>query len=340
MNKKIVIYGDVIKDIFNYSKYYGSSTETPTIIGTDVETTESWGGAALVASHLGSLSQGRYEVELNVLCGKNDNLEIPGVNVRHHRDIGDFTIACKERFYVDDYRYLQFYHKNNDCMDKKKASLYAEIIFCNVKKDDLVLLCDNNQGAFGEQNRFLNFFLFPFRKPSKINNNVVFMDSQFSKLKTSKHYQNLTYYVDKLFLNKNEFNLLFEKEYCNLFKKDMIYEFSSKLDIFENSGKIDLIDFVIKLGKHGSIEFFGDENSEIKYNFAPLVDELCCTIKDATGAGDAYLAMYSHAYMLGLSKEKIIKLATSYASQSCAYICTEIPKIENLNKEYFKEVLL
>ena len=114
-DKKVLLIGDTIVDIYVYGNVLGTSAETPTIVAREIETKTFLGGAFLVARHLLELGAclsfatlvGEDPGASNVTGFAHPNLTLLPVT-----DEGRKT-TIKKRFWVDGYKLLQFDQLDN-----------------------------------------------------------------------------------------------------------------------------------------------------------------------------------------------------------------------------------
>jgi len=122
-DRRVLLVGDTILDIYVYGRAIGKSAETPTIVAEELETKVSLGGAFLVARNL--LELGAHVTFVSLVGNDQEADHVRGFN--HERlkkllvcDTSRRTTA-KKRYWVDGYKLLQF-----DSLDNSPVSADLE----------------------------------------------------------------------------------------------------------------------------------------------------------------------------------------------------------------------
>jgi D-beta-D-heptose 7-phosphate kinase/D-beta-D-heptose 1-phosphate adenosyltransferase len=146
--KRVLLVGDTIVDIYVYGTAIGKSAETPTLVARDLRTTSSLGGAFLVARNLLELGA---QVDFVTLVG--GDAEAATVRDYSHPCYTGLLVedrvrrtTVKKRFWVDDYKLLQFDTLDNqDLADDLAISALAKI-GSRIEACDAVVVSDYRHG--------------------------------------------------------------------------------------------------------------------------------------------------------------------------------------------------
>lgn len=306
-NRKILLVGDTILDIYSYGKEVckSSDSEAPEIEEEKVEV--SFGGASLVAKNI--LELGGFLVYFSVI-GDDENAKHYD-SFKHPKLDKHFLIdknrrtTTKRRFWVDNYKLFQINEVDNQDINAGLEKKLVEAIKSYVNEVDLILVLDAQHGLLTKT--LIKYLI----KLSKEYNKPLYVDAQVSHRNSNHH---LYKGVDCLFFNQREaegadpeFDINHPEFSLNSIKK-----------------KLDIVNVIVKMGKQGSIALIN--NKYIKsssYQVATV---------DACGAGDAFLAAFS----LGNPELMVetLDISNTWAGLSTAIYGTIPPKKQDLIKIY------
>lgn len=262
---KVLVLGDTIIDVNTYTSKLGISSETPTLVGKYNNSQYSFGGAALVYRNL---------VELNNNCSFitaiGDDEE--GLKLKDYLNNNkcEFIKRKKEsivkhRFWVDDYKVFQFDKIDNTEISESSSKEILSKVRKIIPDHDCIILSDYRHGFFSKY--LISRIISTIRK---CNSEIpIYLDSQVSQ--RSPNHDNYAG-VDKMFLNKNEQDLLI--------KKLEVKKASELID------KLDLRSIILKDGANEAKEI--SHKGEIKSTPPQNMKVI-----DTCGAGDSFIASYS-----------------------------------------------
>jgi len=300
---RVLLLGDTILDIYTYGTALGLSAETPTIVARREEERHSLGGAALVCRNLLELGA---TVDFVTLVGA----DAEAVRVRDFsaprltlETVADPTrpTTLKHRFWVDGYKLFQLDQRDDTPIG---PAIAAEVLARAEKAlpgADLVILSDYRHGLFSEE--ILNALLPRLHRAGK----PVFVDSQVSQT-VSNHrlYRGGCIMV----LNLKEARCI-DPAFVPLRDRKAFEILNRELDTER---------IVVKLGEEGAMFQDGDQVFHAPANKV--------TVKDTTGAGDAFLSAFSLA---GPGDPKAaLRLANAWAGLSVQIHGTNPPKKADL----------
>lgn len=257
MDKTVLLIGDTILDHYIFGTVIGTSAETPTLVAREQSQKFSLGGACLVCRNL--LELGAH-VHFVTLVGDDADAEeirrFSHPNLTLHAFSENRQTTVKRRFWVDDYKLLQF-----DKLDNRPiSSELEEGILHDVEEllpaIDSLVISDYRHGLLTESliQRLLELSS-SFAVP-------VFVDSQVSQSASNHHlYRGATL----ICLNTKEAKLIEETADLNLLKQ-----------------KLDALNIVVKRGADGAHALIGEKRIESPGFKVEAVD--------TCGAGDAFLA--------------------------------------------------
>lgn len=255
---KVLVIGDVIKDVYRYSDRLGLSAETPTIVGKLKEEKISYGGAYLVHQNLLNLNVDSYFL---TICERPEGSLKQTVFFK----LKNWKISTKERMFVDQYKLLQFDVLNEEKHDFQTENRFLNriILFIKENKIEEVVLSDYRHGVLS---MFLVVRLIDFCKKKNI---VVYCDSQCSQ-KDSNHF----------WYKKSDFMFLNEKEY------DLATKILKTKDDNVFCTHYEINNLIVKMGTSGAKHFYYPNKSYAKH------DGYKIDVADTCGAGDAFLAAF------------------------------------------------
>ncbi len=302
LNKKVLIVGDTILDIYVNGTAIGKSLETPTIVAKEESRNIFFGGSSLVVRNLLALGA---KVDYVFILGDDKPANL--YKDLKHKNLNKYPIVVhkrgttvKKRFWVDDYKLLQMDNLDNrdisPLIEKKIIEIFKKLI----EKHDTIVISDYRHGMM-TKNLIKKIFQISTGKK-------VLVDSQVS------HRQS----VHNLY-KKASTILLSEKE-----AKTVEPNFDSqnvKKDIFEE--KFPNSSICVKLGSKGSLFF---QNQKIfKSNALKNIRAV-----DTCGAGDAFLAAFCISDFDNIVESLCI--ANYWAGLSTIINGTNPPKLLDLKK--------
>jgi len=307
--KKILLIGDTILDVYNYSRSIGKSLDAPNIEAEQDNVCVSFGGASLVARNI--LELGGSLVYFSIV-GNDENAKYYNSFVhpkleKHFLVDKNRRTTVMTRFWVDGYKLLQVNEVDNYGIDADLEKKIIKLIGSFVEDVDLILICDPQRGLLTKN--LIDHLIELSRKHQK----QLYVDSQVTHRGSNHH---LYRGVDCIFFNENEAMTV----NSNLdFRRPRLL-----LDSLKKQFEIPNI--VVKLGPKGSLALFG--NKYIKTTAHPV------KTVDVCGAGDAFLA----AFVLGDKRmlKESFDIANKWAGLSTAVHGTIPPKKQDLIKTYEK----
>ncbi|MBF0491220.1 MAG: hypothetical protein HQM15_00375 [Deltaproteobacteria bacterium] len=302
-NKKVLVIGDSILDIYVYGHAIGKSAETPTIVAREEKTECSFGGASCVVTNL--LELGAQVTFVSVigedLAGKYyDEWSHPKLNF-HKIKIANKCTTVKKRFWVDGYKLLQFDQIDNTEIESQVEKEIIAYIEKNISSFDLLLLVDYRHGMISNfLAKSINDLSFKFKVP-------VFASSQVSQ-RESNH---LNYAgSDYICLNLKEAN-------------QVLQNFNPQQDLTKLSALLNS-SICLTLGNQGA--FLKEKNRETFFVSSIKVEEV-----DPCSAGDSFLASFSLSNPLSYPEESLF-LANCWAGLSVTKKGTKPPLKSELNE--------
>lgn len=298
-NKNVLVVGDVILDEYTHGKKLGVSAETPTVVA-EFEKTESFvGGAGLVARHL--LRLGCHVTLLTVgpdLPLRKLFLEGPGKITfdESQRLVCDvvspagWEFTQKKRFYVDDYKMVQYDVLNKGKYDDNLVQEVCRAYAAHSNVAQAVVICDNRHGVMEWE--LQDYVL----ERKERYGGKIFVDSQVSQ-NTSNHliYSGATAF----FVNEKELDSIIGlRGYENSIEKRAGL-------VSKRLGS----DVIVKLGDKGSLAVINGVPVRNQAHLARAID--------TCGAGDAFLAAYVAA--------EDLTFANRWAALSTTYKGTIVP---------------
>lgn len=287
----VLVIGDIIEDHFTYGKAIGISAETPTIVATETNSAFSLGGAALVHRHLLNLLDFNDDCHLLTMGSPEQRMQFESDDItiiEDHR----WGATKKKRFFVDDYKMVQYDVRNSMKHDKLTEEFFIKNIEAFVQNFDIdiVIAADNRHGTI---NKTIARWLVENQELLKYK---LYVDSQFSQEQPNHDWYKG---CDTMFLNEKEFVFWLKDMHCSGFS-DLSEEFDCSI--------------VCKLGDKGAKACVDGAMYTAQ---AEKVDVI-----DTCGAGDAFLA----AYVASKSRciDNKLKDANVYAGHTCTMKGTDI----------------
>jgi rfaE bifunctional protein kinase chain/domain len=146
--RRVLLIGDTILDIYTYGAALGLSAETPTIVARKKEMKHSLGGAALVCRNLLELGA---QVTFVTLVGDDEeaayvrNFEAPGLEMVAIADRGRPT-TVKHRFWVDGYKLFQLDNRDDRDVGPELIAGIAEAVSRRLPDADALVVSDYRHG--------------------------------------------------------------------------------------------------------------------------------------------------------------------------------------------------
>ena len=286
---RVLLLGDTILDIYTYGTAMGLSAETPTIVARRKEVKYSLGGAALVCRNLLELGAA---VNFVTLVGADEEaahvrgFEAPLLTVRAVSDAGRPT-TVKHRFWVDGYKLFQLDQREDGPVSAEIAKQVLAQVEEALEQTDLVVISDYRHGLLSPQ------VVTELMQKLHAAGKLVYVDSQVSQ-NASNH---------KLYRGGCVIclNLREARAIDPAFKPALDASAFAVLNRELDTDKI-----VIKLGEEGAMLQEGNRVTQAPANKV--------TVKDTTGAGDAFLSAFCLA---GLdSPEGALRLGNTWAGLS------------------------
>lgn len=308
--KKILVIGDTIVDIYVYGTVIGTSAETPTIVAKELEEKTTLGGSFLVVRNLLELGS-----KVNFVTLVGDDRETERIEVYVHPNLDKILIrdegrktTVKKRYWIDQYKLLQLDNIDNrdigTSIVKKTMSAVEEYI----DECDAVLISDYRHG-----------FLTPPLIRSLITlcierEKIVYADSQISQANAN---HSLYRGINVITLNTKE-AMAFDADF-NEKKKTFSFEKIRKVLGIEN--------IIVKIGADGAVGHFNGTTW--------ISNALEAKTVDTCGAGDAFIAAFCLA---GLSDPEFsLKVANYWAGLSTEIYGTKPPLKYDLLRLFHKE---
>ena len=294
-DKKVLLIGDTILDHYIYGTVIGTSAETPTLVAREQSETFSLGGAALVCRNLLELGAITHFI---TLVGQDRDAEVikgfahPKLTLHSFAEERQTTV--KRRFWVDDYKLLQF-----DKLDNRPLSLNLEEAVISKVEEllstvDCLIVSDYRHGLLTPS------LIEKLLKVARSHKKPVYVDSQVSQSAANHHlYRGATLFC----LNKKEAELIEKTADLQTIKK-----------------KLDALNIVVKRGAEGAKALIANQEIDSPGYRVDPVD--CC------GAGDAFLAALA---VCDLSEPKMaLSFANKWAALSTTIKGPQPPSVECL----------
>ncbi len=285
--RRVLLVGDTILDIYTYGSALGLSAETPTIVARKREVKRSLGGAALVCRNLLELGA---EVVFVTLVGDDEEAAFvrgfgaPGLDLVVVEEANRLT-TVKHRFWVDGYKLFQLDNRDDRDIGAAMVATVAGEVSRHLGGVDAMVVSDYRHGLLAPS--LITTLLAAADRAGK----PVFVDSQVAQ-NTSNHM--LYRGADIFFLNLKE-------------ARCIDAEFDPAAPAFANlSEQLSSDRIVVKRGEDGAIMLAdGRVISSAAHRVGPL---------DTTGAGDAFLAAFCLCDPAG--PEMALRVANAWAGLS------------------------
>lgn len=299
MPKRITVVGDVILDKYTHGTRMGISAETPTVVARLGKKEKFLGGAGLVARHLLRLG---CDVNLMTVVGPDDDIWEEMQLSQGERDrffslpmkIEGWSMPVKHRFFVDDYKMVQYDILNEGVWPGPEREVFFEHFRAAATRSDAVIICDNRHGVMDEALARCMVEL-PGRPQ-------LYVDSQVSQRPSNHHWYAG---ADVLMLNEKELDALVPRGFGAM---------EERVQIAFNKFKSNII---LKLGAAGSYALFQHAHHRTS---PPEVKAI-----DTCGAGDAFLAAFVASEKRYLAET--LQDANNWAARSTTYKGTIVPEV-------------
>jgi rfaE bifunctional protein kinase chain/domain len=266
--KRVLLLGDTILDIYVYGQAIGKSAETPTIVAKEIETKFSLGGAFLVARNLLELG-----AQVTFLTMVGDDPEADYVRSFKHARLKKFLIldprrrtTAKKRYWVDGYKLLQFDALDNSPIGEDLKDAVTSQMRRLLPDQDAVVVADYRHGLLSPP--LIKEVLKLVREAGK----CLYVDSQTSQSGAN----HLLYFgADAICLNLKEARAI-DPQFEPGYELSCLAQLTSKLGTTQ---------VIVKLGEEGCVAAIRDQLYHSK--------ALKVSAVDTCGAGDAFLAALS-----------------------------------------------
>lgn len=306
-NKKILLIGDTILDIYSQGKIVCLSSDSDAPEIEESETAVSFGGASLIASNI--LELGGHVLFFSVIGNDEsakhyEKFQHPNLEKHLFVDKTRPTIV-KKRFWVDGKKIFQANRVGNHYIEPVFAAKIIKEMEPFVKDIDVIVVLDAQHGFLSQE------LISEVKRLSQKYQKPLYVDSQISHRPSNHHlYQG----VDCLFFNQTEakavlagFDAQNMKESLNSLKE-----------------KFKLNNVMIKLGEKGSAALFNGQFIQGQPYKVKTIDPC--------GAGDTFLAAFS----LGDRRlpQESLDITNTWAALSTTILGTIPPKKQDLIKIY------
>ena len=293
-NKKIMIIGDIIVDIYNECTPVGMSQEDPTIVVTKNTEKRFIGGAAIIAAHASALGA---KASLYSVCGDDDLYNFTDITLKKYKVNTNILVdktrptTLKMRYKANGKTLLRVNNYKSHSLSDDLNKIFLKRIINDIKDIDLLIFADFSYGLLSDSN-------------IKIISNIckkmdipIVADSQ-----SSSQIGNITKFNDTLLITPTEFEARtsLNDSYSGL------AILCDKLFSKTNSKYV-----VITLGSEGLIA------STNQFNDKKIVDNLSAFNKnaiDVAGAGDCLLVTMSLGLVCGMNIWEALLLGNSAAA--------------------------
>jgi D-beta-D-heptose 7-phosphate kinase/D-beta-D-heptose 1-phosphate adenosyltransferase len=305
--KKILVVGDLILDVYHHGRYLGQSLANPeTPVAHRHASTYAWGGAGFVVRNLLALGG---SVTFITSVGVDDFTK--KANEFTHRKLKKIFLpiskkptTVKQRFWIGDRQLLGWHQYDNSPLSTSLEKELLALVRSELPAAGKVVIADYRHGLLSAS---LAKKIIALCAQASV---PLYVDSQVSYSSSTNH----VWYTgaDLFCLNQKE-----AKSIDSSFDARKPLPSLKRLQQLLGASAV-----VVKLGADGSIALLGDEY--IKTN-AHVIQEI-----DATGAGDAFLA----ALALGVHPPRPQDLAEAniWAALSTTTVGTTIPSVKKFTR--------
>lgn len=297
--KKILLVGDTILDVFVYGKAIKLNFDAPTPEAEEIKTDRFFGGASLVAGNILELGGSVYFV--SVVGGDQDAKEYDAFShaklIKHIFVDKTRKTTVKKRFLVDGYKLVQMNQVSNHDIGKNLEQEIVNKVAPLFNQVDVIIASDNGHGILTANliAQLVNLSQ-KYQKP-------LYADCQIGHHPTKPAKHHFYRGADCLFPNQKEAESI-----------------SPALDLKEFMEKTSVSNAVVKLGAEGAMALFNGQLIKIPGCKAEAVD--------TCGAGDAFLAAFSLGDRNSIKES--LEVANAWAALSTTLRGTAIPKKQDL----------
>lgn len=303
----VLVIGETIIDTYSNCEVMGKSGKEPHLVLKERSVENYIGGAASVANYVSKfvknttfISSSGTDRSSKILIEKNLNKKI------NKKIIYDDNIRSiiKKRYIDQDntIKVLGVYRINdNNNVYKKSQELIFKYLDKNIKKYDLVILCDYGHGLLNEK---IIKILFKNKKYTAVNSQI--------------NSSNINYFTLEKF-KKSNYLIINEREF-RFEMKDQTSKLDHLIKLFHK--KYQVKNLVVTRGKYGSV-FFNGKN----FIYCPAFAN---KIIDKVGAGDSFFSLFS----LGIIQEEKLDIALLIGSIAGAHNIENIANSKKLDKKY------
>lgn len=297
-DKKILLIGDTMLDIYIYGKIVCQSLDAPVPELEEDKTHISFGGNSLIAKNILELGGTVHLVSvvgIDQEARYYDYFKHPKLNKYFLTDRTRKTTVKRRWYNMEGTKLLQVNRVDSHSISRELENKIIDLASRIAKSTDIIVVMDPQHGMMTKN--LINHL----KKISKKFKKTLYVDAQVSHRKSNHH---LYKGADVFLLNGKEAKSVNSKFKPNKKSLEMI------------SKKLQSREIIVKLGKNGSIALVRGEVIRTKAFKVKAVD-VC-------GAGDAFLA----AYCLGDRSKptEALKIANKWAALSTAIHGTIPPK--------------
>lgn len=286
INKKILVLGEPIIDIYNYVQIQGKSSKNNILSSKHISASIFGGGTILVANILKEFSN---KIDFVTFENNYNNkyikkfLDKKKINIKKIFS-KDYKYIVKKRF-IDKYsknRLYQINYNDEHSINNKAGSKLNEYLKKNHKKYDHIIVFDFGHNLINSE---------VIKTLNKINKKI-FINCQSNSSNFGFNLVNKYLAADTISMDEQEFRLSVQDK--NKPIKDLIRSNKNFIKKFKN--------FIVTMGKNGSYHI--SKNSTL---FSPTIYS---TFKDTTGSGDVFFSIYI-----------ALKISKKFSNKEICLIC-------------------
>ena len=306
--KKILVFGDLILDIFTYGRFVKISPEANIpVLDTENKSFINLGGAGNVCANINSLGGESYLLSVfgsnNVSKKVNDILKKKGI-INLSKRVHDFNISKKERIFNELQPLVRIDNDTKLKLQDFQIKQIIQIINKNIKKFDAIIISDYNKGVC--KTKIIRHLI----KNSNKLNIPVFVDPR-STMQNLKDYTNC-FCIKPNFQEAKQFN----KSLLN--NTNSILYTAGKISEKVNSKYV-----IMTNGKKGAFLY----KNKKEYKVLKVIPKKTF---DVTGAGDTFIAALVIFYLIFQNITKACMKANLAASVAVNYLGTYAVKKKQL----------
>lgn len=307
----VLVIGESILDEYTYCETLGKSGKEPVLTMKPIDTEKYLGGSLAICNHLSTFCK---KISLVSYLGE-DGSDEKFIRKNLKKNIFPFFIKkknsptiIKRRFIenIDNIKTLGLYSINDEQLNKNDETKLYKVIKQQIKKNDLIIVCDYGHGLFTKK---ISNLIITSKKFYTYNSQI--NSSNFSHHRLDKFTN-----MDAIIINANELKHEFRDN------NSTITSLGKKLQKKLKTKKI-----IITQGKDGVILL----NNNKTY-YAPAFTK---NVVDKIGAGDALLALVSLCF-----KKNLDELLTLYfGSIAAAHVVENMSNSSSINKEKILKII-